>query len=104
MTNTSPGALAPLRPTEVKIGGAMRPISSTLSTVGDGTSPTPCLGSPHVCGLVHRRGGCGQLFGKFGGRQSGEGGQFGFSCHCEFTPAIGRPALDEIEVLSPRDQ
>ena len=61
MTNTSPGALVPPRPTEVKIGGAMRPISSTLSTVGDGTSPTPAseFGSG---GLVHGRGGGGQSF------------------------------------------
>jgi hypothetical protein len=29
----------------------------------------------------------------------------GFSCHCEFPPAgSGRPALDETEVSSPRDQ
>jgi len=27
--------------------------------------------------------------------QSAQGGQFGLSCHCEFTPAVGRPALDE---------
>ena len=24
--------------------------------------------------------------------RSGKGGQFGFSCHCEFIPAVGRPA------------
>src|SRR5580704_851144 len=41
MTNTSPGLFTPLRPTEVTIGGAIRPISSTLRTVGDGTRPTP---------------------------------------------------------------
>src|SRR5215467_8047710 len=56
MTNTSPGALVPLRPTELKMGGAMRPISSTLSTVGDGTSPTRGI-------IGHSRGRRGQFFG-----------------------------------------
>ena len=37
MTNTSPGALTELRPTDVKMGGAIRPISSVLNTVRDGT-------------------------------------------------------------------
>src|SRR5580658_234521 len=38
-TNTSPGAFKPARPTDVKIGGATRPISSVLRIVGEGIRP-----------------------------------------------------------------
>ena len=40
MTNTSPGLFTASCPTEVKIGAAIRPISSCVRTCGDGTIPT----------------------------------------------------------------
>ena len=45
MTNTSPGWLAPSRPTLSKIGGAIRPISSVLRMTCEGTSAT--IGVPN---------------------------------------------------------
>src|SRR5262249_61767352 len=71
MTNTSPGALVPPRPTELKIGGAILPISSTLSTVGEATSPTPASGIHNPAGRLTQIGGkwCGDVssFHRFAG-------------------------------------